>query len=187
MDEFINNLAAVSGDYTAKDGGIVAQTREQLNRALDILDLHYADVSFNTSKDKEGHDTYLIKFGQNRGLRESMEEPRTKINIKEELNRMDADTYCKYDMMNIYESLCMTKDEKMELANLLKKGEDADYIGAYLNDKYNKKFQEIDELEKTFAESLCEEEKVDVKVTDMKWDEDRQAYIVSKEEWEDWD
>lgn len=45
-----------------------------------------------------------------------------KINIREQLNNIDRDTYCKYDLVNLYESVNRTTDEKKRIAKALSEG-----------------------------------------------------------------
>ena len=62
------------------------------------------------------------------------------FNLKEALNRIDIDTYNKYDLLNLYEACNLKEDEKRELANVVYGYDEGsttpDVIYDTLNDRY---------------------------------------------------
>lgn len=43
----------------------------------------------------------------------------TIVNVRESLNKIDWNTNNKYDLRNIYDSCSLTKDQKLQIANML--------------------------------------------------------------------
>ena len=88
-------------------------------------------------------------------LNEGME--KKVINIREELNRLDYETNCQYDLINLYEAAELDSQARKDLVKFLAQGEDADFIGNFLSQKYGAKCSD-DLCEETFAESRDEDE-----------------------------
>lgn len=58
-----------------------------------------------------------------------------KINIREELNELDKDTFNEYDLLNSYDACTLSDADKVKLVKMIVDGEDAEYIGSFLSDK----------------------------------------------------
>lgn len=58
------------------------------------------------------------------------------FNLREALNRIDINTYNKYDLLNLYEACNLKEDEKRALANLVYDQNDPKVIYDTLNDKF---------------------------------------------------
>ena len=58
--------------------------------------------------------------GADVGCGESLEKENKMINIKEELNKLDLANENKYDLLNIYECVKLTNEDKKEIAELIK-------------------------------------------------------------------
>lgn len=102
---------------------------------MDLLKDFLRDSGFRSEWEKD-----FPEFDTESFLKENAE--RKVINIREELNRLDFDTCCKYDLINMYEALDIDDSQRKELAKYLAQGEDADFIGNYLSTMYNKRFKE---------------------------------------------
>ena len=52
----------------------------------------------------------------------------SKINIRESLRNMDADSCCKYDLLTMYDACSFTDEDKADIAKLLFDKEDPEVI-----------------------------------------------------------
>lgn len=75
----------------------------------------------------------------------------SKINIRESLRRMDEDTFCKYDLLTMYDSCPLTDDNKKEIAKLLYDKEDPEVIYQKLSMYFDD--DQIADID-TFADTL---------------------------------
>jgi len=58
------------------------------------------------------------------------------FNLREALNKIDIDTYNKYDLLNLYESCNLSENEKRVLANIVYDKNDPSVIYDTLNDRF---------------------------------------------------
>lgn len=62
----------------------------------------------------------------------------TKVNIREDLNQMDKDTDCQYDLVTLYEACNFTDEDKKDIAKMIADKDDAEVIYDKLSKKYGK-------------------------------------------------
>lgn len=58
------------------------------------------------------------------------------FNLREALNKLDLNTYNKYDLLNLYEACNLSENEKRALANIVYDQDDASVIYDTLNDRF---------------------------------------------------
>jgi hypothetical protein len=94
---------------------------------------------------------------------------RESFNLREALNRIDVNTYNKYDLLNLYESCNLSENEKRALANIVYDQDDPRVIYDTLNDRFVGG-KEIEMPERVKDGVIHEDESKPIK-------EDKQGYI----------
>ena len=160
-ERVMDDIKGMTRDFTVQDGAIVANNKEEKDFIYHELRKKYNTVHIRPFNDRNGVDKYRIHFKDTKknikgqDVDEGME--KKVINIREELNRLDYETNCQYDLINLYEAAELDSQARKDLVKFLAQGEDADFIGNFLSQKYGAKCSD-DLCEETFAESRDEDE-----------------------------
>ena len=106
----------------------------------DLIDI-FNIVEFEDDQDYDSYQFY--DFGDDDDFEDEEDEleyatvgVKESFNLREALNKIDLDTYNKYDLLNLYEACDLSSDEKKKLATVVYDQEDASVIYDTLNDRY---------------------------------------------------